>query len=70
MTLSELLIKVPELENYLRYMPEELKTRCTIKTYPPKTIIHQKDAELNYFGIVCEGSSPGYQVNLKMEMYL
>mgnify|MGYP002749404905 CR=1 FL=1 len=39
MTLSELLIKVPELENYLRYMPEELKTRCTIKTYPPKTII-------------------------------
>ena len=55
MTLSELLIKVPELENYLRYMPEELKTRCTIKTYPPKTIIHQKDAELDYFGIVCEG---------------
>lgn len=43
MTLSELLIKVPELENYLRYMPEELKTRCTIKTYPPKTIIHQKE---------------------------
>ena len=32
MTLSELLIKVPELENYLRYMPEDLKTRCTIKT--------------------------------------
>ena len=55
MTLSELLIKVPELENYLRYMPEELKTRCTIKTYPPKTIIHQKDAKLDYFGIVCEG---------------
>ena len=55
MTLSELLIKVPELENYLSYMPEELKTRCTIKTYPPKTIIHQKDAKLDYFGIVCEG---------------
>lgn len=55
MTLTELRKKVPELENYLRYMPEELKTRCTIKTYPPKTIIHQKDAQLDYFGIVCEG---------------
>ena len=55
MTLTELQKKVPELENYLRYMPEELKTRCTIKTYPPKTIIHQKDAPLDYFGIVCEG---------------
>ena len=55
MTLTELRKKVPELENYLRYMPEELKTRCTIKTYPPKTIIHQKDAPLDYFGIVCEG---------------
>ena len=55
MTLTELRKKVPELENYLRYMPEELKTRCTIKTYPPKTIIHHKDAPLDYFGIVCEG---------------
>ena len=55
MTLTDLRKKVPELENYLRYMPEELKTRCTIKTYPPKTIIHQKDAPLDYFGIVCEG---------------
>ena len=69
MTLSELLIKVPELENYLRYMPEELKTRCTIKTYPPKTIIHQKDAELDYFGIVCEAIT-GLSMNLNMEMYL
>lgn len=55
MTLEELLIKVPELENYIRYMPEALKNRYTIKTYPPKTIIHQKDELLDYFGIVCEG---------------
>lgn len=55
MTLEELLLKVPELENYIRYMPEELKNRYTIKTYAPKTIIHQKDELLDYFGIVCEG---------------
>ena len=55
MTLPELLIKVPELETYIRYMPDELRDRCTIRTYPPGTIIHQKDAELDYFGIVCEG---------------
>ncbi len=55
MTLEELLLKVPELETYIRYMPEELKSRYTIKTYAPKTIIHQKDELLDYFGIVCEG---------------
>lgn len=55
MTLSELLTRVPELENYIRYMPDELRDRCTVRTYPPGTIIHQKDAELDYFGIVCEG---------------
>ena len=55
MTLSELLIRVPELEDYIRYMPEALKDRYTIRTYPAGTIIHQKDAELDYFGIVCEG---------------
>ena len=69
MTLTELRKKVPELENYLRYMPEELKTRCTIKTYPPKTIIHQKDAPLDYFGIVCEGYHRVIN-ELKTEMYL
>ena len=55
MTLSELLTRVPELESYIRYMPDELRDRCTVRTYPPGTIIHQKDAELDYFGIVCEG---------------
>ncbi len=55
MTLEELLREVPKLEDYLRYMPEELKTRYTIRKYPPGTIIHQKDEVLTYFGIVCEG---------------
>lgn len=55
MTLEELLSEVPELETYLRYMPPELKTRYTIRTYPPGTIIHQKDEVLNVFGIVCKG---------------
>lgn len=55
MTLEELLTEVPELENYIRFMPEELKERYTIRFYPPKTIIHQKDEPLNYFGIVCKG---------------
>ena len=55
MTLEELIREVPELEGYLRFMPEELKLRYTIKTYPPGTIIHQKDEVLTYFGIVCKG---------------
>lgn len=32
MTLEELIREVPELEGYLRFMPEELKLRYTIKT--------------------------------------
>ncbi|MFR3529327.1 MAG: hypothetical protein ACLTTZ_02030 [Lachnospiraceae bacterium] len=35
MTLSELLTRVPELESYIRYMPDELRDRCTVRTYPP-----------------------------------
>lgn len=34
---------------------EELKTRYTIRKFPPGTIIHQKDYPLDYFGIVCSG---------------
>lgn len=55
MLLPELLEKVPKLEEYIRYMPEELKTRYTIRTFPPGYIIHQKHYSLNYFGIVCTG---------------
>lgn len=55
MRLDELLKKVPELEEYIRYMPEELKSRYTIRTFPPGYIIHQKHYPLDYFGIVCTG---------------
>ena len=46
MTLEELRKEVPELENYLKYMPKELEQRYWIKTYAPGVIIHQKDYEL------------------------
>lgn len=56
MTLEELCARVPELNNYLKFMPQELNERYWINTYPEGTIIHQKDELLEYFGIVCEGS--------------
>lgn len=35
MTLEELIKTYPDVETYFRYMPEELKTRYTIRTFPP-----------------------------------
>lgn len=55
MTLEELVREVPELEEYTRYMPEELWQRCSIRVYPPGTIIHQKDYKLEYFGLIVKG---------------
>ena len=55
MTLEELCARVPELNNYLKFMPQELNERYWIHTYPEGTIIHQKDELLEYFGIVCKG---------------
>ncbi|MBM6750184.1 Crp/Fnr family transcriptional regulator [Mediterraneibacter glycyrrhizinilyticus] len=55
MTLEELIREVPELEEYIRYMPEELWQRYTIRVYPPGTIIHQKDYVLNSFGLIARG---------------
>lgn len=46
MTLQDLIREVPDLETYLRNMPEKLWTRYTIRVYPPGTIIHQKDFKL------------------------
>ena len=55
MTLEELVREVPELEEYTRYMPEELWQRCSVRVYPPGTIIHQKDYKLEYFGLIAKG---------------
>lgn len=55
MTLEELIQTYPEVETYFRYMPEELKSRYTIRKFPPGVIIHQKDYPLDYFGIVVSG---------------
>lgn len=55
MRLEDLLKEVPELENYIQYMPEELYKRHTIRVYPPGTIIHQKDYPLASFGIIAKG---------------
>lgn len=55
MKLDELIEQYPDSKPYFQNMPEELKSRYTIRTFPPGTIIHQKDYPLNYFGIVCHG---------------
>ena len=55
MTLEELVREVPELEEYTRYMPEELWQRCSVRVYPPGKIIHQKDYKLEYFGLIAKG---------------
>ena len=38
MTLEELIETYPEAETYFKNMPEELKTRYTIRKFPPGTI--------------------------------
>lgn len=55
MTLEELIRKYPKVEPYIRNMPEEIRKRYTIRTFPPGSIIHQKQFALDYFGIVCNG---------------
>ena len=55
MTLEELRKEVPEMENYLKYMPKELEQRYWIRVYEPGVIIHQKDYELECFGIIAKG---------------
>lgn len=55
MTLEKLMETYPDLEPYVRYMPEELKTRFTVRKFPAGCIIHQKHTDLKCFGIICEG---------------
>ena len=55
MTFEELLLAAPDLNEYVKYMPDRIRHNHTIKTLPPKYIVHQKDSVLQSFGIVCRG---------------
>ncbi len=55
MTFDMLLEAVPELEAYVRHMPERIRLNHTIMTLPPRHTIHRKGSELRSFGIVCRG---------------
>lgn len=57
MTLSELERQVPALLEYTKYMPEDIRSRCTVRTHPAGSIIHQKNMELDYFGLAATGES-------------
>lgn len=57
MTLTELEEKVPALKEYTRNMPADIRSRCTVRTHAAGSIIHQKDMELGYFGIVTIGEN-------------
>lgn len=55
MTWEELLEKAPDLYEYVKNIPPEVKEHCVIRTLPPGSIIHQKNSELDYFAFVCCG---------------
>lgn len=55
MNYEEVIAFSPAAEPVLVGMPEELRHRFTIRTIPPKTVIHQKDDLLGHFGIVLKG---------------
>lgn len=57
MTLTELEEAVPALNEYTKNMPEDIRCRCTIRTHAAGSIIHQKNMELGYFGIVAKGEN-------------
>lgn len=55
MTMEALLEQVPELAVYVEHMPQEIRGRFTLRTYPAHSIIHQKHDVIAAFGIVCRG---------------
>ena len=55
MTIDKLVGCYPALSNYVRHMPEDIKTRFTLRTFPPHSIIHQKEDDIHTFGIVYSG---------------
>lgn len=57
MTLTELEQKVPALMEYTKHMPADIRSRCTVRIHAAGSIIHQKNMELGYFGIVAIGEN-------------
>lgn len=57
MTLEELEKEIPELYEYTKTMPPEIRRKAHIKIHPPGSLIHQKDCELQYLGIVAKGEN-------------
>lgn len=55
MRFEELLESSPGLAEVTRNMPDSIRQSFTLRRYAPRSIIHQKDAVLTSFGIVCQG---------------
>ena len=57
MTLDDLEKQCPKLKDYTKNMPSDIRSRSTVRIHPAGSIIHQKNMELTYFGIVAWGES-------------
>ena len=57
MTLKELEKRFPALEEYTGTLPENLRNQAVIRVHPAGTLIHQKNCELQYFGIIADGEN-------------
>lgn len=57
MTLEQLEAEIPALLDYTRTMPLKIRQHAIIRKHPPGGLIHQKDCELQYFGIVARGEN-------------
>lgn len=54
-TYEELIAASPGLLEVTRHMPAHIRQNFTVKRFAARSIIHQKDAVLQSFGIVCQG---------------
>lgn len=57
MTLDELESRYPLFAGFTETMPPDIRDRCVVRTHPKGSIVHRKDMELDFFGIVAEGES-------------
>ncbi len=56
MTVENILSLYPHAEPYFRRVPAHLRDSFILKTYDEGSIIHQRGAKLDLFGVVLEGS--------------